>query len=161
MTAKKGADIIIPQHGNAEEGYLSALEKGKAVDPRPFPLPFDVKRVFYIFGVPQGGKRGGHAHYEGEQFFVCLAGSVSISHEGFDEHGCRDLSEITLLPPLHPGTAQTRHWGLYVPAGLWVEIEVTAPDTILLCLCSNYYDEGDYIRDREAWEREFASQKKE
>ncbi len=132
-------------YGSEESGFLGALESGSG------PLPFDIKRVFYIWGVAEGDKRGGHAHIKGDQFFICLAGKVEIIHE-ISPH---KPYYVNVLTP--PPVATRVQSGVFVPAGRWVEIKITAPDTVLLCLCSNFYDEADYIRDREQWEKDFST----
>lgn len=145
MTEHYYTPSAIPVHGSEESGFLVALES------RTDPVPFAIRRIFYIFGVPKGDKRGGHAHRRGKQFFVCLAGKVEI----MQEPSPNKPYYVNVLTPPHP--AAKLQSGVFVPAGRWVEITITAPDTILLCLCSNYYDEADYIRDRAQWTREFAS----
>jgi dTDP-4-dehydrorhamnose 3,5-epimerase-like enzyme len=134
----------IDVHGSEASGVLVALESGRS------PLPFDIKRIFYILGVAEGDKRGGHAHIKGDQFFICLAGKVEIMHE-ISPHKPYYVNVLT--PPRVVTRLQS---GVFVPAGRWVEITFTAPDTVLLCLCSNYYDEADYIRNRDEWIREFS-----
>ena len=139
----------IEVHGSHEKGFLAALENNGTLPP----FDFDIKRVFYIFGVPERGKRGGHAHREGDQFFLCLAGQVDIERLWYG--GLVSLQQRRGITTLNPPSSN-QHFGLLVPAGQWVDIEITAPNTILLCLCSNYYDEADYIRDRDEWIREFS-----
>ena len=109
-----------------DRGSLVALEGG--ID-----VPFDIKRVYYIFGTVPGVARGFHAHMELEQAAVCVTGSCRmILDRGFGRE------EIIL-------NSSTK--GIYIPTRTWREMHDFSSDCVLLVLASQHYDEGDYIRD--------------
>jgi dTDP-4-dehydrorhamnose 3,5-epimerase-like enzyme len=111
-------------------GRLLAAEGGRHV-------PFGVQRIFAISDVPAGLARGGHAHRRQEQFLIMLAGSCTITAESADSS-----SEENLVAPTE---------GLYVPAGVWLELRDFSPGAICLVLASGPFDEADYIRDYSAF----------
>ena len=107
-------------------GVLVFLEACKDV-------PFDVKRVYYIFGVGENIRRGNHAHKRLRQILICVHGSCKV----LIDDGC-DRMDICLDDPSE---------GLYVGELIWREMYDFSPDAVLLVLASEYYDEQDYIRD--------------
>ena len=96
-------------------------------------VPFAVKRVFAIYGVPRGGARGGHAHRAQQQLLLMLAGGCTVVVDDG-----RSRVEERLETP----TA-----ALHVPAGQWLELKDFSSGAICLVLASGPYDEADYIRD--------------
>ena len=115
-------------------GYLSVVENG--ID-----LPFDIKRIYYLYMVPEVA-RGAHAHKALQQLLIATSGSVKV----IMDDGTSKKSFMLDKP-----------WkGLLVPAGLWRDLENFSHDAVLLCLASEKYDETDYIRDYE----EFKTYKK-
>jgi dTDP-4-dehydrorhamnose 3,5-epimerase-like enzyme len=100
-------------------------------------LPFEPRRLFYITGVPEGVGRGGHAHRECHQLWVCLQGSMQL--EVFNGTG---RASYRLDDPCR---------GYFVPAGVWTDLTAFEPGTVLLCLASHPYDPSDYIRDRDEY----------
>jgi dTDP-4-dehydrorhamnose 3,5-epimerase-like enzyme len=109
-----------------ERGHLMFAQESQHI-------PFSVKRIFCIYNVPSGVERGGHAHRVQEQFLVMINGEcVVVIDDGF----------VTAEQPLRHRTE-----GLYVPAGIWLELSNFGPDAICLVLSSGRYDEADYIRD--------------
>jgi len=108
-----------------EKGSLVALESNKNV-------PFDIKRVFYIFGTKEGVRRGCHAHKKLNQVLVCVSGSSKILLDDGVER-----NEILLGDP---------RIGLYVGNMIWCEIYDLSDDCVIVVLASDYYDEADYIR---------------
>lgn len=102
-----------------ERGSLVVAEANRDV-------PFSIRRVFWVYGVPDGTRRGGHAHKACQQVLVCVAGACRVVANGEDYA----LDE--------PGKA------LYVPPGVCLDLEDWRPGTVLLVLCSHYYDEEDY-----------------
>lgn len=112
-------------HGD-ERGQLIAIEKRNNI-------PFEVKRVYYIYDTVQGVRRGFHAHRELEQVLVCVHGSCIIHVD--DGSATR---EYLLDRPDE---------GLYIGPITWREMYDFSPDAVLLVLASEYYDESDYIRD--------------
>lgn len=131
----------LTSNGAIDRGFLTALEAGLQV-------PFEVKRVYFIHSVPlRNMERGNHAHRQGEQLFICLAGSVRATVEE-PEEGRLQKCEFFLYGP----NAHDDHTCLYLPPMHWLRLEFRSPDSVLLCLCSNHYDESDYIRDRSEYE---------
>jgi dTDP-4-dehydrorhamnose 3,5-epimerase-like enzyme len=110
--------------GHSEFGRLSVVEFSRD-------LPFDVKRVYYIYGMKSGEIRGRHAHKKLCQFLICVSGSIKIALD--DGKSKRD---IILNNPAQ---------GLVVPPGCWRTMEWLG-DSVLLVLASENYDESDYIR---------------
>ncbi len=96
-------------------------------------IPFQVKRVFAIYNVPWGSRRGGHAHRLQEQFLMMVAGACTIvTDDG------RSRIEERLG---HSSEA------IYVPSGVWVELKDFSVGAVCVVLSSDLYDEADYIRD--------------
>ena len=112
-------------HGD-DRGQLVALEELKNI-------PFDIKRVYYIFNTISGVTRGKHAHRKLQQILICVSGSCRIRlDDGFER------KEILLDDPT---------LGLYISSDTWREMYDFSPDAVLLVLASEYYDLDDYIRD--------------
>lgn len=116
-----------PPHGD-DRGQLIAIEEQKD-------LPFDIKRVYYIYDTLPGVRRGYHAHQNLQQILVCVSGSCKIHLD--DGH---DTAEVVLDDPTK---------GLYISNDMWREMYDFVPGTVLLVLASEYYDEADYIRNYE------------
>ena len=106
-------------------GNLAIIEEGF--------LPFEVKRIYYLYDVPSDSKRGGHAHIALKQFLVALSGSFDVV---IDDGSSRKT--ITLNRP---------NKGLLIPQGIWREIENFSAGSVCLSVVSAPYDESDYIRD--------------
>lgn len=96
-------------------------------------LPFDIKRVYWIYDVPGGENRGGHAYHYTEEFIIALSGSFDV----IVDDGKRK-QKFTL---------NRSYYGLYIPKGMWREIENFSTNSVALELASTEYDEKDYIRD--------------
>lgn len=109
-----------------ERGSLVALEKDRNV-------PFDIRRVYYIYKTEQGVSRGYHAHRNLRQVAMCVAGSCRMV---LDNGSTRE--EVVLDCP-------TR--GLLIESMMWREMHDFSDDCVLLVLASELYDEADYIRD--------------
>lgn len=130
------------QHGD-ERGQLIALEEGKDV-------PFEVKRVYYMYDTKDGVRRGFHAHKSLEQILICVHGSCKIL---LDDG--REKADVVLDCPYE---------GLYVSNVMWREMYDFSPDAVLMVLASDFYKEEDYIRDYEkflAYIKEQEKQQKE
>jgi hypothetical protein len=98
-------------------------------------IPFNVQRVYYLYDVPGGESRGGHAHYELEQYIVAAGGSFDVVlDDGVNRR------RISLNRP---------NLALHVVPGLWREINSFSSGAICLVLASHLYDEKDYIRNIE------------
>lgn len=113
-----------PPHGD-DRGQLVAIEENKD-------LPFDVRRVYYIYDTLPGVRRGFHAHKKLQQVLLCVNGSCKIHLDnGFD------TAEVLLDKP---------NEGLYIANNMWREMYDFTPGAVLLVLASEFYDEADYIR---------------
>ncbi len=107
-------------------GNLTFLEGGRHV-------PFDIKRVFYLYDVPTEESRGAHAHWALRQFIICLAGSFDVA---LDDG--REKARVHLNRP----------WkGLLIPPMIWAAEVNFDPGSVCLVLASELYNEADYIRD--------------
>lgn len=116
---------VFQQHGD-ERGQLVALEENKDI-------PFDVKRVYYMYDTLEGVRRGFHAHKCLEQILICIHGSCKILLDNGTEK-----ETVILNKPYE---------GLYVSNDMWREMYDFSSDAVLMVLASEYYDECDYIRD--------------
>ena len=96
-------------------------------------IPFEIKRVFYLYDVPTGENRGAHAHRALEQCLICLSGSFDVTlDDGFEE-------KLVHL---------NRPWEcLYIPPMIWAAEVNFDPGSVCLVLASKEYDESDYYRD--------------
>lgn len=103
-------------------------------------IPFQIKRVYYIYNVDEGVRRGFHSHRDLEQILVCVHGSVTILTKTPYEEENIILND--------PGEA------LYIGSMVWREMYDFSSDAVLLVLASEHYTENDYIRDYEAYEKE-------
>lgn len=95
-------------------------------------LPFSIKRVYYLYDVPGGETRGGHAHYNLHQLIVAASGSFDVV---LDDG--KNRKSVTLNRP---------NFGLYVTPGIWRDLLNFSSGAVLLVLASEHYDEKDYIR---------------
>ncbi len=96
-------------------------------------IPFEVKRVFYIYDIPGGEDRGAHAHKDCHQFLVAVSGSFEVEmDDGTNKR------TITLNRP---------YYGLHIPPGIWSAEKGFSSGAVCLVLASHKYDEKDYIRD--------------
>lgn len=109
-------------------GNLTAVSNGNQV-------PFDIKRVYYLYDVPGGFGRGGHGHKELQQLIVALSGSFDIIVDDGNVKRTFHLSRPNM--------------GLYMPSGLWRELDNFSSGSICFVLASHEYDENDYFRDYE------------
>lgn len=112
------------QHGD-HRGQLVALEEGKEI-------PFNVKRVYYMYDTVEGVRRGYHAHKCLEQILICVHGSCKILLDNGKETAVVNLD--------------TPYEGLYISNDMWREMYDFSPDAVLMVLASELYDEADYIR---------------
>lgn len=95
-------------------------------------IPFDIKRIFYLYDIPGGKDRGAHAHIECHQFLIAGSGSFDVL---LDDGKSKKL--VTLNQP---------YKGLYIPPGIWASEINFSSGSICLVLASHKYDEEDYIR---------------
>lgn len=108
-------------------GALAVVESGEGKD-----VSFPIRRVYYIFDVAKGERRGFHAHKKLEQYLICVHGSCKILLDNGRE------KEIVQLDKPNEG--------LYVGPGFWREMYDFSEGAVLLVLASEYYTESDYIR---------------
>lgn len=96
-------------------------------------IPFEIKRIYWIYDVPGGEARGGHAFLQNEEFIIALSGSFDVIID--------DGSEKKSF------TLNRSYYGLYVPKGLWREMENFSTNSLALILSATIYDANDYVRD--------------
>lgn len=128
----KDCSIINLNKIGDRRGNLSIIEEFKQI-------PFDIKRVYYIYDVPGGEQRGGHAYKENEEFIVALSGSFDVRLD--DGHEIRTFS------------LNRSYYGLYVPAGLWREMDNFSTNSLALILSSTEFNERDYIMDYDEFKK--------
>lgn len=116
-----------------ERGSLIAFEENCNV-------PFDIKRVFYIYGTQEGVPRGKHAHYKTKQLLVAVHGSCKVTLDNGKEKETYTLD--------HPNT------GLLQDTLVWGTMHDFSADCILMVLADTYYEENDYIRDYDTFLKE-------
>ncbi len=96
-------------------------------------LPYEIKRVYYLYDVPSGAERGGHAHIAQQEFLIALSGSFDvILKDGIDQ------KTVSLNKP---------NSGLLIPHGIWRELQNFSAGSVCLVLVSEMFQESDYIRD--------------
>lgn len=117
--------VELDKHHSDRKGNLSFVENGLT-------LPFDVKRVYYLYDVPGGESRGAHAHKNLEQFIVAASGSFTVTLDD----GVSKRSFFLNRP----------YQGLYVKPGLWRDLGDFSSGAIAMVLASEVYDPNDYIR---------------
>ena len=108
-----------------ERGILAVIEKDT--------IPFDIKRVYYLYDVPSDSFRGGHAHKAQQSIIIALSGSFEV----IVDDG-KTKKRIALNKP---------NQGLYIPTHIWREIDNFSSGAVCLVLASTTYDESEYIRD--------------
>ena len=116
---------VFQQHGD-ERGQLIALEEFKDI-------PFEIKRVYYMYDTGENVRRGFHAHKSLQQILICIHGTCKILLD--------NGTEKKVVPLEKP------YEGLYIPNNMWREMYDFSPDAVLMVLASDYYKEEDYIRD--------------
>lgn len=101
-------------------------------------VPFAIRRVYWIYDVPGGAARGGHAYRSLEEVFVALSGSFDLTVD--------DGLGSTVRLALNRG-----YYGVYVPAMMWRRLSNFSTNALCLIIASSHYDEGDYLRDYDAF----------
>lgn len=125
MTINDVKIINLPQFLDVR-GNLSFAENFKQI-------PFKIMRTYWLYDVPGGESRGGHAYWENEEFIIALSGSMDVV---LDDGETRKVYSLN-----------RSYYGLYVPKGLWREMENFSTNAFVLEFGSTHYDEQDYIRD--------------
>lgn len=125
QTTVNDCKVIDIRKYSDNRGYLSVIENG-------LDIPFDIKRVYYLYLVPEAA-RGAHAHKALQQLLIATSGSVEV----IMDDGQNKKSFMLDRP-----------WkGLLIPPGLWRDLENFSGGAVLMCLASEKYDAADYIRD--------------
>lgn len=115
-------------------GNLSFIEQGQHI-------PFDIARTYWVYDVPGGEKRGGHAYRQNQELIVALSGSF----------------DVVLTNPQgerHVWHMNRSYYGLYIPNGWWREMENFSTNSLALVLASTPYTPADYIRDFDQFRKE-------
>jgi dTDP-4-dehydrorhamnose 3,5-epimerase-like enzyme len=129
MAEELGRIIQLPKVEDAR-GNLTFIEQNRHI-------PFEIKRVYYLYDVPGGESRGGHAHKQLQQFIIAANGSFDVILDG--------------------GSSQERYhlnrsyYGLYIPPMVWRELDNFSSGSVCLVLVSELFDEEDYIRDHDVF----------
>lgn len=111
-----------------ERGNLTIIESGRHV-------PFEIKRVFYLYDVPGGATRGGHAHKALHQVLIAMSGSFTVTvDDGYQR------KKFVL---------NRSYYGLYMPPLIWREIDDFSSGSVCLAVVSDFFDESDYYRNYE------------
>lgn len=123
--------IELARHSDPR-GNLSIIEEFKDI-------PFKIERTYWIYDVPGGEARGGHAYKENQEFIVAMSGSFDVILDDGKEKQTFNLNRS--------------YYGLYVPKSLWRELENFSTNSLALVLSSTKYDVNDYIRNYEEFIR--------
>jgi hypothetical protein len=107
-------------------GNLTFIETGRHI-------PFEIRRVYYLYDVPGGGERGGHAHKDLQQLIVAMSGSFDVV---LDDGQKRERFHLN-----------RSYYGLYVCSMIWRELDNFSSGSVCMVLASNLYDESDYFRE--------------
>tara|TARA_R110002072_G_scaffold13418_7_gene56205 strand:+ start:38703 stop:39116 length:414 start_codon:yes stop_codon:yes gene_type:complete len=107
-------------------GNLTFIEGGEHI-------PFDIQRVYYLYDVPGGSERGGHAHKNLKQLIIAMSGSFDVVlDDGFEQKRYH---------------LNRSHYGLYIDTMVWRELDNFSSGSVSMVLASNKYSEDDYVRD--------------
>jgi hypothetical protein len=124
--------IDLPMIKNPK-GNLTFIEAGRQI-------PFDIRRVYYLYDIPGGEDRGGHAHRALHQLIIAMSGS-------FDIH----LDDGRAKKIVHMNRS---YYGLYICPMIWREIDNFSSGAVCMALASEFYDEADYYRDYDQFIRD-------
>jgi hypothetical protein len=127
----------MPSIGSNKIGFISVCEKQN--------LPFQTKRIYWTYNIPDQINRGGHAHLKLEQILLVLSGKVELKVELING----DIFEFILENP---------NIGVYIPVMSWRTMKYFG-DVIQVCIASMEYDENDYIRNYDDFKKEMANRK--
>lgn len=130
MTSKQHQVIDFPKIADVR-GNLTFIEGGRQV-------PFDIKRVYYLYDVPGGATRAAHALKTTQQVLIAVSGSFDVHLD--DGRG-----------NLHVVSLNRSYYGLYIPPMTWRLLDNFSSGAVCLCLVSTPYDAGDYYRDYDAF----------
>ena len=124
--------VNLSKFADATYGSLTAIEGGQDI-------PFPIERVYYIYDVPNGVRRGFHSHVDLNQILICVKGKVKILTKTPTEELITELS--------------APNEGLYIGPMVWREMYDFTEDAVLLVLANKHYDVKDYIRDYSIYEK--------
>lgn len=124
--------VELDKHHSDRKGNLTVVESGNPSTGQGT-LPFDVKRVYYLYDVPGGENRGSHAHKDLSQLIIAASGSFRVT---LDDGKCK--RSFFLNRP---------YQGLYVKPGMWRDLEDFSSGAVCMVLASEVYQAEDYIRD--------------
>ena len=124
--------IDLPMIKNPK-GNLTFIEAGRQV-------PFDIRRVYYLYDIPGGEERGGHAHRALHQLIIAMSGSFDIR-----------LDDGRAKKTVHMNRS---YYGLYICPMIWREIDNFSSGAVCMALASEFYDEADYYRDYDQFIRD-------
>ena len=119
--------IELPKIPDAR-GNLTFIENKRHV-------PFEIKRVYYLYDVPGGAARAGHAHKTLQQLLVAMSGSFDVT---LDDGHHKEIFRLN-----------RSYYGLYIPPMIWREINNFSSGSVCMALASEYYEETDYYRDHQ------------
>ena len=118
--------VVELSKNHKEKGNITVVENGKTI-------PFDIKRTYYLYDIPGGESRGGHAHKELKQLIVAASGSFSVTIDD----GCVKRTFLLNRP----------YQGLLIVPGIWRTLDDFSSGAVCLVLASMMYEKEDYIRD--------------
>jgi hypothetical protein len=124
--------IDLPMIKNPK-GNLTFIEAGRQI-------PFDIRRVYYLYDIPGGEERGGHAHRALHQLIIAMSGSFDIR-----------LDDGRAKKTVHMNRS---YYGLYICPMIWREIDNFSSGAVCMALASEFYDEADYYRDYDLFIRD-------
>lgn len=127
----KSQIIQLPKYLDAR-GNLSVIEEFKDI-------PFKIERAYWIYDVPGGEHRGGHAYKENQEFIVALSGSFDVLLDDGSDKKTYHLNRS--------------YYGLYIPKGYWREMDNFSTNSLALVLSSTKYDRNDYVYDYEEFKK--------
>jgi len=118
---------------NEPRGNLTFIEGGRHI-------PFEIKRVYYLYDVPGGAERGGHAHRDLHQLIIAMSGSFDVV-----------LNDGTQKKRFHLNRSYS---GIYICPMIWRELDNFSSGSVCMVLASNFYDEADYYRNYQEFVRD-------
>ena len=139
MVSVRDARVIELPRIPDPRGSLTVIEGGRHI-------PFDIKRIFYLYDVPGGEMRAGHANRDLQQIIIAASGSFAVTIDDGFERATFELKRS--------------YYGLYVPGMLWREITDFSSGAVCVVLASDFYDENDYYRSYPEYQSVMATMRK-